>query len=192
MKKKLFFAITAIICVNLPFFASAQLKANSEEFGKVHWVALSEALELQKKAPKKIMMDVYTKWCGPCKMMAQNTFNDDEVAAYLNEHYYAVKFDAESPDTVVYDGQKFANPNYNPQATGRNSQHQLATYLQVQAYPTLVFIDEKGTYLGPVTGYRTPPQIELFLKFFALDQFKSITTPEQWQQYQNSFIPTWN
>ena len=37
---------------------------------KINWVSFNEALELQKESPKKIIMDVYTNWCGPCKMIA--------------------------------------------------------------------------------------------------------------------------
>jgi thiol:disulfide interchange protein len=31
---------------------------------KINWISLNEALELQKTKPKKIMMDLYTNWCG--------------------------------------------------------------------------------------------------------------------------------
>ena len=41
---------------------------------QIEWMSLSEALEAQKKEPKKIIMDVYTKWCGPCKLLDKNTF----------------------------------------------------------------------------------------------------------------------
>jgi thioredoxin-related protein len=158
----------------------------------VHWVSFTEAIELQKTNPKKIMVDVYTKWCGPCKMMSANTFTDDEVSKYLNDNYYAVKFDAESADTIIFNGYTFANPEYNPAATGRNGVHQLTQYLNVNAYPTLVFFDEKAQYLGPVAGYRTPPQIELFLKFFSEGKYMNIKTQEEWQAYESSFVPTWN
>ena len=36
---------------------------------KVNWISFEQAVELQKTNPKNIMMDVYTKWCGPCKML---------------------------------------------------------------------------------------------------------------------------
>ena len=39
---------------------------------KVNWVSFEQAVELQKTNPKNIMMDVYTEWCGPCKMMDKN------------------------------------------------------------------------------------------------------------------------
>ena len=41
---------------------------------KINWITIEEAIELQKTAPKKIIMDVYTNWCGPCKMLDKNTF----------------------------------------------------------------------------------------------------------------------
>ena len=36
---------------------------------EIQWMTLAEALEAQKTVPKKIFMDVYTKWCGPCKLL---------------------------------------------------------------------------------------------------------------------------
>ena len=36
---------------------------------EINWMSLENAVELQKKTPKKIMMDVYTNWCGPCKLL---------------------------------------------------------------------------------------------------------------------------
>ena len=50
---------------------------------KINWVTFEEALELQKKNPKKIMMDVYTVWCGPCKMLDKNTFSDKNVIKFI-------------------------------------------------------------------------------------------------------------
>ena len=65
----------------------------------------------------------------------------------MNANYYAVKFDAESPDPVTYQGKTFTNPGWNPNARGRNSTHELSRALGVNAYPTLVYFDEKATML---------------------------------------------
>lgn len=35
----------------------------------IEWMTFEEALEAQKENPKKILIDVYTDWCGPCKLM---------------------------------------------------------------------------------------------------------------------------
>ena len=151
-------------------------------------MSLEEAIEAQEQEPRKIMMDVYTSWCGPCKMMMANTFAHPDVIAYLNENYYAVKFDAESPDPISYQGSVFENPGYRQGARGRNSPHQLSRALSVSAYPTLVFFKETGEVLAPITGYKTPQQIELFLRYF--DEFWSLGTQEEWDQFQKGFTPT--
>jgi len=157
---------------------------------EINWVTFQEALELQKKTPKKIMMDVYTNWCGPCKMLDRNTFQNKEVADYVNEHYYAVKFNGEGNESVNYKEKTFANPRYNPaNANRRNSAHQLAGYFQISAYPTIVFIDEKGDLIFPLRGYKTPTQLELYLKMFKEDDHKSIQTQDEFNAYYKAFKP---
>ena len=74
---------------------------------KVNWISFEEAMELQKINPKNIMMDVYTKWCGPCKLMDKNTFDNPLIAKFLNENFYAVKFNAEGTDKVAYQGKVY-------------------------------------------------------------------------------------
>ena len=69
---------------------------------QIKWLSLEEALEAQKDNPKKIFMDVYTKWCGPCKLLDRKTFANPYVAAYISENYYAVKFDAEGQEEIKF------------------------------------------------------------------------------------------
>ena len=159
--------------------------------GKINWVTIEEALQMQKKAPKKIIMDVYTVWCGPCKMLDKNTFQNQDVASYINEHYYAVKFNAEGDSSVTYKDKTFSNPNYDAtKANRRNSAHEFSRYLNVNAYPTMVFFDEKGDYITPVTGYLKPKQLEIYLKLFKSDKYKEMKTQEQFNEYYKAFKPT--
>lgn len=159
---------------------------------EIKWMSMNEALEAQKKEPKKIFMDAFTPWCGPCKMLERNTFSNEDVIKYVNEHFYAVKFNAEGTQEVKYKGQTFTNPNFDPNRTGRNSQHQFAAAMQITGYPSLVFFDEEGNILAPIAGYRTPQQLELFLKIFATDDYKELTTQEAFMEYQNNFESTFN
>ena len=158
------------------------------ETAKINWVTIEEAIELQKTAPKKIIMDVYTNWCGPCKMLDKNTFGNEDVANYVNEHYYAVKFNAEGNDTVIYKEKTFSNPNYDAtKANRRNSAHEFSRYLKVRAYPTMVFFDEEANFITPVTGYLKPQQLELYLKLFKSDKHKEMDTQEKFNEYYKSF-----
>ena len=60
---------------------------NAQE--KIQWMSIEEAYELTltEQSPKKIFIDVYTDWCGWCKRMDKATFQNPEVAKYMNEHY---------------------------------------------------------------------------------------------------------
>lgn len=165
--------------------------AEKETEGKINWITIEEAIELQKTAPKKIIMDVYTNWCGPCKMLDKNTFGNADVANYINEHYYAVKFNAEGNDSVTYKDKTFGNPKYDAtKANRRNSAHEFSRFLNVRAYPTMVFFDEEANFITPVTGYLKPQELELYLKLFKSDKHKDMKTQEQFNEYYKSFKPT--
>jgi len=151
---------------------------------------MEEALTAQEKAPKKIILDAYTTWCGPCKMLDKNTFSNKNVIKYINDNYYAVKFNAEGNETVNYQDFEYTNPNYVPGRKGRNSQHLFAHALKVRAYPSLVFFEEDGTLIQAVAGYKTPQQLEVFLKMIATDDYKKLTTKESWETYRDSFQNT--
>ena len=156
----------------------------------INWVSLEEAIELQKKDPKKIMIDVYTVWCGPCKMLDKNTFQNKDVADYVNEHYYAVKFNGEGNEEVKFKNKTFSNPNYDPaRAKRRNSPHSLTREFKVSAYPTIVFLDENQNVIAPIRGYQTPQKLELYLKLFKGDDYKTITTQEAFNEYYSTFKP---
>ncbi len=171
-------------------FAFAVLTSVSSIAQAINWVTLEKAIELQKKNPKKIMIDVYTSWCGPCKMLDKNTFHNPDVVKYVNQNYYAVKFNAEGNQSVTYKGKTFSNPDYKPElAERRNSAHELSRYFQIQAYPTIVFMDEKADVIAPIRGYQTPTQLELYLKMFKADEHKTLDTQEKFNTYYTAFKP---
>lgn len=157
---------------------------------EINWVTLEEAVKLQKKHPKKIMMDAYTNWCGPCKMLDKNTFKNKDVVAYVNKHYYAVKFNAEGNETINFKDRTFKNPGYDPaKENRRNSPHEMSRYFGIRSYPTILFLDEKGDLLAPIIGYRTPQQLELYLKLFKNDDHVNFKTQNDFSAYADDFKP---
>jgi thioredoxin-related protein len=155
---------------------------------EINWLSFEEAVEAQKKEPRKIMVDAYTTWCGPCKLLDQHTFQNKDLVKYVNDNYYAVKFNAEGNETVAFKEYTFSNPNFDPnRKNGRNSPHQLTSYFRVTGYPTMLFLDEESNFLLPISGYRTPRQLEIYLKLFGSDAYKNITSKEAWQEYASGF-----
>lgn len=145
---------------------------------EIKWMTLEEAVEASKKQPRKIYIDFYTHWCGPCKMMLNNTFKNPTIAAYLNNNYYPVKFDAEGPDTIVFLTDTFMNPGYNPLSTGRNSTHELTKKLAPSngriAYPTSVYLDEEFKIISAIPGYLAPNKLQPILIYFAENIHKMV------------------
>jgi len=159
---------------------------------KIKWMTMNDALEAQKESPKKIIMDVYTTWCGPCKLLDKNTFSNKDVIQFINTNYYPVKFNAEGPEEITYEDFTYTNPNYQPERKGRNATHFFADALRIPGYPSLVFFEENGKLIQAVPGYKTPQELEIYLKMIANDDYKTLTTTEAWESYQKKFKGNFN
>lgn len=131
---------------------------------EIKWMTLDEALAAQKKSPKPIFMDVYTDWCGPCKMLDKNTFSNADFANYISKNYYAVKFNGEGNTVVNYKGKKYSNPNFDPNRKGRNSIHEFTLFLKVEGYPSMYVLDTKGDIEKVIVGYYQAEQLLAELK----------------------------
>jgi thioredoxin-related protein len=156
------------------------------QINKIEWKSVEEVAELQKKEPRKVLMDIYTTWCGPCKMMMRNTFTNKNVIEYINNHFYAIKFNAEGGENVSFKGTTYTNPNY-VAGSGRKPQHQFAQALGVNSYPTIIYMNEEMDVIAPIKGYQTPNQIELYLKLFAENIYLEVESQEDFKEFQASF-----
>lgn len=170
----------------------ALLLVGSVSAQKINWMTMNEAIAAQKEHPKKIFMDVYTTWCGPCKMLDRDTFSNKDVINFINENYYAVKFNAEGTEEIDYQDFVYTNPNYQEGRKGRNSQHLFAHALKVRGYPSMVFFKKNGDVIQAISGYRKPHELEIYLKMIANDDYLKLTTVEAWQAYQENFKGTFN
>ena len=91
--------------------------------------AWSEMLAKAKAENKLVFVDVYTKWCGPCKHVSETVFPQEKLGEYYNAHFINFKIDAESPEGKVF----------------------VKTY-PVTGYPTFFFIDGDGRTIHKVVG----------------------------------------
>ena len=164
----------------LPLLISAQ---------EINWITMDEAATLQKQYPKKIIIDMYTTWCGPCRMLDRNTFSNKSLAEYVNSNFYAVKFNAEGQEEINFFEKTFTNPNFDPNRKGRNATHQFTQFLGVKGYPTMVFFSENGDPIMPVVGYYKPQQLELFLKMIKQGDYQVFSKPEDFENYRKTFRP---
>ncbi len=124
----------------------------------IKWYDIETAMKLFKQHPKPIMIDVYTDWCGWCKYMMKTTFANKNLATYINRYFYPVRFNAETKDTIYFQGKQYVS---------HGKTHDLALYLLdgQPAYPTLVFFDTKLRKFR-IPGYQKIKDIEPLLVYF--------------------------
>lgn len=166
MKRLLMVSLLAVSLAGLVGMKSAK----RDEGSIVKWMTIEEALEKSKVEKRKIIIDVYTDWCGWCKVMDKNTFSEPAVAKLLNEKFYAVKFDAEQRSDIVFRGTTY---KFIPQ--GNSGTHQFAAALlgNQLSYPTVVFVEEDFKSVSPIPGYRKADEFHKMLTYFSENYYKN-------------------
>jgi len=122
---KLFFLLLFI-----PFYAVsvyAQNRSINFEHG-----TMAEALTKATKENKLVFVDCFTVWCGPCKGMAATVFTQDSVADFFNSKFINVKMDMEKGEGIA-----------------------MAIKYRVEAYPSFLLLDNKGTVVFKFVGGMT-------------------------------------
>jgi len=117
--KRTLLLFTAILCPVLGF-------SQGINFEKGTW---KEVLEKAKQTNKPIFVDVYTTWCGPCKMMSKDIFPQEVVGTFFNDKLISYQIDAEKGEGV-----------------------DLAKLYTVTAFPTYLFINPKGEFFYKFMG----------------------------------------
>jgi thioredoxin-related protein len=166
---------TLILLFLAPQFVFSQNKlheANSPD--GIQWMSFEDAVAKNQTEPRKIFMDVYTSWCGWCKRMDATTFKEQKVIDYLNKKFYAVKFDAETKDTIRFSGHEFTF-----HSDWRSNELAWSLMQGRMSYPTSLYLDEAVSLLSPVPGYLTPDQIMPILTYFGENIYKN----KKWDDY---------
>jgi thioredoxin-related protein len=102
-------------------------KSQSLEFRKdTAWASVLSAAKTQHKP---IFLDVYTTWCKPCKQMEREIFSLYEVGKKINTNFVSYRIDAEKGEGLG-----------------------IASSYQVDAYPSVFFLDSKGNPVHKIEG----------------------------------------
>ena len=100
---------------------------------KLNWYkgSLEDAFALS--GDKIIMIDFYTDWCAPCKLLDSDTFTNEEVIQYVDNNFIPIKINAES---------EYGIPLYEKfKGTG---------------YPMIIFLDKEKNEIDRFYGFYPP------------------------------------
>ena len=137
----------------LVLLASVVAAAQGIAFETGSW---SDVLAKAKETGKPVFVDVYTTWCGPCKMMSKDVFPREDVGTFYNANFVCYKLDAEAGEGVT-----------------------VAKQYNVRGYPTYLFVRSDGTVFYRFMG-STAAENFLRMTQTALDEFKDPKTLAVW------------
>lgn len=100
-------------------------------------LTLKEGLEKAKAENKKVFIDVFAVWCGPCKYLSKNVFVDEALGEFMNEHFISLKLDGEEGDGL-----------------------QLMNDFNLDSYPTMLFLNPEMDLLKKIVGAVGADEIE--------------------------------
>ena len=119
------------ICIAMASIASAS--------DGINWRSYKEGMVLGKVEKKKVFLHFYADWCGFCRKMANDTFKDSSVIAYLNE-------------------------NFIPVMVNTDKDQETAAAYGVLGLPFTVFLTEIGEPIVSVPGYIPPDTLLAMLR----------------------------
>jgi thioredoxin-related protein len=126
------------------------------------------ALEKAKNSNKRVIVDIYTDWCGWCKKMDADVYGNSEIKKIIDENFVFVKLDAECNDKLSYFGVQY-------------TEQELAAYFEATGYPTTVFLEPDGKLIEfkydkfvmkNIPGYFKAKEFKKILNFIKDGKYK--------------------
>lgn len=94
----------------------------------VNWRTYEEGMAVSKAEQKKVFLHFYADWCGFCRKMALETFQDSSVVSFLNSNFIPVRVNTDK-------------------------EQQTAANYGVAALPFTIFLTDRGEPIIGLPGY---------------------------------------
>lgn len=95
-----------LLPILLVSFISLTVQAQKPTNGQ--WLQFNDLDSTLAAQPQQVLLYFYADWCTYCRKMDKEVFTKPEVIAALG-NLHAVKFNAESRDTIRFEGRQFVN-----------------------------------------------------------------------------------
>lgn len=110
-----------------PPAGSSELSAD-EMTGKRWYYDLAEAETVAARTGKKIFVDFFATWCGPCKMLAHDVLDTADFNTKMSKYFVFCRIDVDARQDI-------------------------AKQYSIEAMPTQMVLDKNGAILGKTVGY---------------------------------------
>jgi uncharacterized protein YyaL (SSP411 family) len=130
-----YFRRTWFLSLSLILFLAGSVPASEV----INWRSYEEGMVVSKIEKKKVFLHFYADWCGFCRKMAQDTFQDSAVVAYLNKNFIPVRVNTDK-------------------------EQQTAANYGVMGLPFTVFLTDRGEPIEGRGGYISPDEMLMMLK----------------------------
>jgi len=135
----------------------------------VKWKPIDEAQELMKDKPKKMLLNFYNYNRISCTLMRTQTYNQKNIADYLNENFYPVNIDVYTSDTIKIKGITYINEN----KPYKYHQLPIAALEGKMTFPAFIILDEEGNVLQKHQQYMIPERFEEVIRYYGDDAYKT-------------------
>ncbi|MCO5230898.1 MAG: DUF255 domain-containing protein [Chitinophagales bacterium] len=173
------YALVIILVASGAFMAfTPSIESVEQNSNTIKWMSLEDIEKAQTTSPRPVLVSLNTSWCVWCKKMDESTFSDASVINYINNNFYALKFDAEADVNYNLKGKSYSLTTINNRKV-----HQLAwDWGNVNGrigYPTIVILDEKLDKLNASPGFKDVEAMTSLMKFYGEGIYKT----KSWQDY---------
>lgn len=124
---------------------------------KILWSDYTPGMALAQKEGKSIFLYFHAPWCGYCVKLKNETFSDDRIKAYLNDHFVSIGVDTDK-------------------------RGKLAGQWGVRGLPTLWFLEADGTKISNLPGFVNADQLLAILQYIHSKSYKTMNFQEYVQQ----------
>ncbi|WP_321492249.1 thioredoxin family protein [uncultured Desulfobacter sp.] len=115
----------------------------------ISWIDYTPGMALAGQEGKNIFLYFNASWCGYCTKLKKETFTDDRIKTYLNDHFVSISVDTDK-------------------------RGELAQQWGIRGLPTLWFLEPDGTKISNLPGFVNADHLITILQYIHTQSYKTM------------------